>query len=437
MADFTELQLTSTKPTRPPIANLSRLGSDMSSSSHIDNGLTRRRANSQQGGEAGHFVPVRKPKKKRVRLPNHRSASDSSAAIIEGSSLVASHPEPIPEILTQDTTVLKGASKFRMVPLESSLEHSTIIPTSLKVFEKTLDESVPSAALQNNYPLTVLDTSLLVNSISAIQNKPNNIHGIGDFTSWDTMLFTKRAAIANLAAFSRSINRAMNGNTLKSEIVNITRELAYAECTSFDIKQYMVASPGNSVAIRKIWPELVIFNATGSISYEIIGQSLVSWGPTGINGLEEFELIVLGWMKLAELHQLSRLNRLVEYKNEKPDDLSLFLQFRGTKLNATFWTPNGLKKLREDIWEAIDGGEFQRKSQAVSDSIGPVSTSKNSTRHLSLLRDGLGIYTFRLQPHHMSAADPKHDMTTSGAGNVGMLPVQKQPAMKWSFVVYT
>ena len=126
-------------------------------------------------------------------------------------------------------------------------------------------------------------------------------------------------------------------------------------------------------------------------------------------------------MRLADNQQLERLDPLVEHKNEHPAHLKPFLEVRGGKLNAKFWTPKGLKKLREDIWEVVDGGEeFRRKVEAVTgrsrvlhrdgtttnkviETITSQPTTRDSTSHLSLLRDGTGVYRFRIQSHHLTS----------------------------------
>ncbi|PVH83853.1 hypothetical protein DL98DRAFT_529143 [Cadophora sp. DSE1049] len=429
MGGFTGLLSTSAKPTRLPLEGLSKFGQNVASEPQADKNATKKRALSEQDSEADELVQIRKPKKKRTPLPTHRLDPNINVIITKEAASVISGPESRPAIRVQQAKRMNNATKPKPALPDSSLEQTTAIQTNITVLTKPLPKPAPSALLKSSSYRS--DSVTMSAVLSPVHTEQTNIQVDGFAIPWDTMLFTKRAAIANLATLGRNIKGAVKGDAGKSDIANSTRELAYAECTSVDFKQYMLASPGDSAAIRRIWPELVIFNATGSISYEIIGQSLVEWGPNGIDGLEEFELIVLGWMRLAEIQQLSRLDRLVEHKNEDPTHLLPFLQVRGVKLNARFWTPKGLKKLREDIWEVIDGGEeFRRKTTEVAVTIGLKSAPQVLTSHLSLLRDGLGIYRFRIQPHHLSAATPEYDERASNAGNASKLHGHKQLAMR-------
>ena len=129
-------------------------------------------------------------------------------------------------------------------------------------------------------------------------------------------------------------------------------------------------------------------------------------------------------MRLADNQQLGRLDSLVQHKNEHPAHLKPFLEVRGANLNARFWTPKGLKKLREDIWEVVDGGEeFRRKAEAppgnsrvlyrhgphtnyIIETVTSQPTTRCSISHLSLLRDGHGVYSFRIQSHHLTSPTP-------------------------------
>ena len=112
-------------------------------------------------------------------------------------------------------------------------------------------------------------------------------------------------------------------------------------------------------------------------------------------------------MRLADNQQLGRLDSLVQHKNEHPAHLKPFL-----------------KKLREDIWEVVDGGEeFRRKAEAppgnsrvlyrhgphtnyIIETVTSQPTTRCSISHLSLLRDGHGVYSFRIQSHHLTSPTP-------------------------------
>ncbi|KAG4413709.1 hypothetical protein IFR04_013144 [Cadophora malorum] len=386
---------------------MSNLGHDVYSGPQVVENAARKRIFAAEGSEDDALIRLQNSKEQRTPLPTDRLEYAGMNIIVKTESFFA--------MAAQDPRYAVP------IPYVNRIQSvSNLVPTlSMSGFEQTPNNQINPAFSKkafNDVPASVNLNSHSFDPNSAIKSvfKPaptfqatqQNILGYGNMP-WDTMLFTKRAAIANLAKLGRSIKGAVKGRSGKLEILKVTQELAYAECTSVDVKQYMLTTPVDARAIRRIWPELAIFHATESISYGIIGQSLVEWGPDGIVGLEEFELIVLGWMRLADNQQLGRLDSLVQHKNEHPAHLKPFLEVRGANLNARFWTPKGLKKLREDIWEVVDGGEeFRRKAEPPPETVTSQPTTRCSTSHLSLLRDGHGVYSFRIQSHHLTSPTP-------------------------------
>ncbi|KAH7407295.1 hypothetical protein BKA64DRAFT_640231 [Cadophora sp. MPI-SDFR-AT-0126] len=428
---FTRLLSTSSRPARLPSEGLLKSGPNVSSMSETHKDTRRTQVFPPHNSQPDEFVHVGNSMRSRTPLPIHRVDPNINVIITKEATAAISGTESRPMFDLHHNNTMSNTSQIGPHLSESRLEHTTATRTNPALWTHTPNEPAQTTPLESSFHRSDSVIPPAAEFLPPTQTDQNNSHDDGFAIPWGTMLFTKRAAIANLATLGRTTKRAIKCSAGKSSIANITRALAYADCTSVDVKQYMLLSPGDAAAIRRIWPELVIFNATGSISYEIIRQSLIEWGPTGINGLEEFELIVIGWMRLVETQQLSRLDPLVKYRNFDPAHLSPFLQVRGIRLNARFWTPKGLKKLREDIWEVIDGGEeFRRKPMPVPDTKGQNFIPQAQTSHLSLLSDGLGIYAFRIQLHNMSTAIYEHNESVSDASNVARPYSQKQLAVR-------
>lgn len=255
MGHSSALLPTSVQPPRPPTENMSNLGHDVYSGPQVVENVARKRIFAAEGSEDDALIRLQNSKKQRTPLPTDRLEYAGMNIIVKTESFFA--------MAAQDPRYAVP------IPYVNRIQSvSNLVPTlSMSGFEQTPNNQINpefSKKAFNDVPASVNLNSHSFDPNSAIKSvfKPaptfqatqQNILGYGNMP-WDTILFTKRAAIANLAKLGRSIKGAVKGRSGKLEILKVTQELAYAECTRVDVKQYMLTTPVDARAIRRIWPE--------------------------------------------------------------------------------------------------------------------------------------------------------------------------------------
>ena len=252
MGNSRALLPTSVMPPRLPVENMSNFGPKVSSGFLVDNKDKKKRTFTAEGSEVDALMPLENSKNQRTPLPTVRPGYPGMNIIVKKEDVFASeYPVPIPYANTINSVstimpTLPGPN-FEQTP------NSQTKPTSSQTALNDLD--LPAPTKLNNHSIDAISAIMAVfKSVPPVQSIQPKILGDGNMP-WDTMLFTKRAAIANLAQLGRSIKGAVKGRSGKLAIIKITKELAYAECTSVDVKQYILTTPVDARAIRRIWPE--------------------------------------------------------------------------------------------------------------------------------------------------------------------------------------
>lgn len=130
------------------------------------------------------------------------------------------------------------------------------------------------------------------------------------------------------------------------------------------------------IGLHGVWPEIIIYRSTGQVhSYFLHGQSLR--GGKGVvadfDALDELEVLVVGWLRLAAEDKLSDLEEQLGIKIEQQEFeslgewLKLIMQAHKESRGFQSWTYEELNMLRYEIYQLVEeNGTLPRESPAAS-----------------------------------------------------------------------
>ncbi|KAH6721882.1 hypothetical protein BKA61DRAFT_591446 [Leptodontidium sp. MPI-SDFR-AT-0119] len=117
------------------------------------------------------------------------------------------------------------------------------------------------------------------------------------------------------------------------------------------------------VGVSKVWPEIIMYRSTGQIStYFLDGQNLRgSRGRTAdLTALDELEVCVVGWVRLASEGRLSHLEQRLGFEvGEEVFDshaarFRAFLRARKSSKGFASWNYDEMKRLRYEIYRVVE-----------------------------------------------------------------------------------
>jgi hypothetical protein len=111
---------------------------------------------------------------------------------------------------------------------------------------------------------------------------------------------------------------------------------------------------------HNVWPDIIQYRMIGQIStYFLPGQRLRNGKPDDINALDELEVSVCGWVRLASEGRLSRLEEFAGVENGEKRYKSVAERFKAfmdaykRKGEYDIWTYDRMKVLRYDIYRVV------------------------------------------------------------------------------------
>ncbi|KUJ17270.1 uncharacterized protein LY89DRAFT_684364 [Mollisia scopiformis] len=133
------------------------------------------------------------------------------------------------------------------------------------------------------------------------------------------------------------------------------------QCTENDLQKFATFnSHAEKIGLQKVWPEIIMYRSIGQIStYFLDGQRLRNGGQSDINALDELEISVVGWVRLASEGRLSRLEESAEIEDgegqysTQAERFKTFLTEFKHRGNFTVWNYDQMKMLRYMIYKVV------------------------------------------------------------------------------------
>jgi hypothetical protein len=157
--------------------------------------------------------------------------------------------------------------------------------------------------------------------------------------------------------FSTMVGKA---ETLE-QVAAASQWMTFMLCTPRDPLKFEIFNAHmEKIGLPKVWAEIIQYRMIGQIStYFLPGQSLRNGGQDDINALDELEISVCGWVRLASEGRLSRLEEFAEVEdgegryNSVAERFRAFMDAYKRRGNYEEWTYNRMKVLRYDIYKVV------------------------------------------------------------------------------------
>jgi len=155
---------------------------------------------------------------------------------------------------------------------------------------------------------------------------------------------------------------SMAGNIeTMNQVAAASQWMTSMQCTYKDILKFKAFnSHAEKVGLSKVWPEIIMYRAIGQIStYFLAGQILRTGGQQNINTLDELEISVVGWVRLASEGRLSRMEAAAgiddgegQYSSNA-ERLKALLDKYKIKNRFKKWNYDRMKTLRYEIYKVV------------------------------------------------------------------------------------
>jgi hypothetical protein len=151
-----------------------------------------------------------------------------------------------------------------------------------------------------------------------------------------------------------------NAETLE-KIAAASQWMTSMTCTPQDLLKFHTFNAHmKELKEYNVWPDIIQYRMIGQIStYFLSGQSLRDRKPDDINALDELEISVCGWVRLASEGRLSRLEEFAGVENGEgryksvAERLKAFMDAYKRKGEYDIWTYDRMKVLRYDIYKVV------------------------------------------------------------------------------------
>ncbi|CZR66528.1 uncharacterized protein PAC_16429 [Phialocephala subalpina] len=217
-----------------------------------------------------------------------------------------------------------------------------------------------------------------------------------------------------------------------AQVAAASQWMTSMQCTENDIRRFETFNAhAENVGLAAVWPEIIMYRSIGQIStYFLSGQVLRNGGWRGINALDELEISVVGWVRLASEGRLSEMEEFAGVEDGEGHYASHAERFKNflikykNKNRFKVWNHDRMKMLRYKIYKVVhelDGEE--EKPMAASGSrqtrLAGAMDAENAFREAldqntedsTIRSESIQDEPLSINPSRSSTFDPLYDAT--------------------------